>query len=172
MKKIKYMSLMMALATVLSLCFTACSSDDEKDMTPPVISGQGIAVASPINCEVYHPGDVIPVRYMLTDDMALGSFNIEVHDNFDHHTHSTEGDNHEGTECEDHDGEHHHDGKEEGTTWKYNESFKIDGGVTAYPINVDITVPKDARHGDYHFMIKVTDLAGWQQLKALAIKIE
>ena len=109
---------------------------------------------------------------MLTDDMALGSFNIEVHDNFDHHTHSTEGDNHEGTECEDHDGEHHHDGKEEGTTWKYNESFKIDGGVTAYPINVDITVPKDARHGDYHFMIKVTDLAGWQQLKALAIKIE
>ena len=69
-------------------------------------------------------------------------------------------------------GEHHHDGEEEGTTWKYNESFKIDGGVTAYPINVDITVPKDARHGDYHFMIKVTDLAGWQQLKALAIKIE
>jgi hypothetical protein len=26
--------------------------------------------------------------------------------------------------------------------------------------------------GDYHFMIRLTDKAGWQQLKALAIIIE
>ena len=168
----------MALVSVLTLSIISCGSDgDDKDMTPPVISQQGIDVPSPINCDVYHPGDVIPVRYMLTDDKSLGSFNIEVHDNFDHHSHSTEGDDHghEGTECEDADGEHHDDeGKdeEEGTTWKYNESFKINDGTTVYPIQVDITVPNNARHGDYHFMIKVTDRAGWSTLKALSIKIE
>jgi len=175
MKNLKYVSLMTALVSVLTLSIVSCGSDgDDKDMTPPAITDKGIDVPSPINCEVYHPGDVLAVRYMLTDDVELGSYNIEVHDNFDHHTHSTEGDHdHEGTECED-TGDHHHDGSEEaeGTVWKYNESFKTPAGATTYAIHQDITVPKDARHGDYHFMIKVTDRAGWSSLKALSIKVE
>ena len=111
MKKIINMSLLMALITILTLSFNACGSDDDKDMTPPVISADGIT-ANPINCQQYHPGDVIPFHYVMLDNQELGNFNIEIHNNFDHHTHSTEADDHdhdhEMGECDD-DEEHEHE---------------------------------------------------------------
>lgn len=174
---LKYMSLLTALLCLLTLATTACGSDDDdKDMTPPAITGEGIT-ASPINCDVYHPGDVIAFRYLFTDDVELGSYNIEVHSNFDHHSHSTEADDHghEAGECDgdEHEHEHEHEGEEaEGTAWVYNQSFSIPAGQTRFLASVDIAIPADARHGDYHFMVRLTDRAGWQQLKALAIKID
>ena len=43
MKKNIYMSLAVALVSVVTLCFTACGGDDEeKDMSKPVISDKGI----------------------------------------------------------------------------------------------------------------------------------
>ena len=74
------------------LCsLSACGgSDDEeqKDMQQPVISEQGIT-ANPIDCQVYQRGSVIPFHYLMTDNQELGAYNIEIHNNFDHHTHST-----------------------------------------------------------------------------------
>ena len=167
MKKYIFLSLLMALVTT----FVACGSDDnDKDMTAPVISGRGLT-ASPINCQVYHPGDVISFRYLFEDDTELGSFNIEVHGNFDHHSHSTEADDHdhEGSEC------HHDDDHEDetsGTPWVFNQDYGIPAGQVSYKAAVEIPIPADVRHGDYHFMIRLTDRAGWQQLKAVAILIE
>ncbi len=40
-----------------------------------------------------------------------------------------------------------------------------------YDAKVDITVPDDIDTGDYHFMVRLTDKSGWQQLKAISIKI-
>lgn len=174
MKKIINMSLLMALITILTLSFNACGSDDDKDMTPPVISADGIT-ANPINCQQYHPGDVIPFHYVMLDNQELGNFNIEVHNNFDHHTHSTEADDHdhdhEMGECDD-DEEHEHEHEHsEGNAWVYNHDFTIPAGQRQYDARVDIPIPADAALGDYHFMIRLTDRAGWQQLHAVAIKI-
>ena len=106
MKNIINMSLMVALITILTINFAACGSDDDKDMTPPAISADGI-VANPVNCQQYHPGDIIPFHYIMTDNQELGNYNIEIHNNFDHHSHSTEADDHdhdhEMGECDDHD---------------------------------------------------------------------
>jgi len=172
MKKIINMSLLMALITILTLSFNACGSDDDKDMTPPVISADGIT-ANPINCQQYHPGDVIPFHYVMLDNQELGNFNIEIHNNFDHHTHSTEADDHdhehEMGECDD-DEEHEHE-HSEGNAWVYNRDFTIPAGQRQYDARVDIPIPADAALGDYHFMIRLTDRAGWQQLHAVAIKI-
>ncbi|WP_291862275.1 DUF4625 domain-containing protein [Marinilabilia sp.] len=44
-------------------------------------------------------------------------------------------------------------------------------GLTSYEAEVDILVPEDADTGDYHFMVRLTDAAGWQTLKGIAIKI-
>ena len=118
MKKYIFLSLLSALVTA----FVACGSDDnDKDMTAPVISGRGLT-ASPINCQVYHPGDVISFRYLFEDDTELGSFNIEVHGNFDHHSHSTEADDHdhEGSECH-HDDDH--EAETSGTPWVFNQDY-------------------------------------------------
>jgi hypothetical protein len=172
MKKIINMSLMMALLTVFTVSFIACSKDDDKDMTPPVISDEGI-VANPINCQQYHPGDIIYFHYVMTDNEELGNYNIEIHNNFNHHSHSTEADDHdhEMDECDDDDEHEHEHEHSEGKAWVYNQDFTIPAGLRQYDARVDIQIPADIEPGDYHFMIRLTDAAGWQQLHAVAVKI-
>ena len=173
MKKIINLSLMMALITVFTLSITNCSKDDDKDMTQPVISAEGIT-ANPINCQQYHIGDVIPFHYIMTDNEELGAYNIEIHNNFDHHSHSTEADDHDHDhdmgECDDDEHEHEHE-HSEGKIWAYSKDFTIPAGLRNYDARQDIQIPNDIAPGDYHFMIRLTDRAGWQQLHAVAIKI-
>lgn len=147
---------------MLLCALSACSSSDDdapKDMQEPVISAQGIT-ANPIDCQQYHKGDVIPFHYLMTDNQELGNYNIEIHNNFDHHTHSTSA-----TECP-------MDAKKDPVTpWVYNKDFSIPAGQRSYDARHDIHIPTDIDAGDYHFMIRLTDRAGWQQLHAVAIKI-
>ena len=164
----------LALIVMIVATVTACSSDDDdKDMTPPTISSQGIT-ANPINCQQYQRGDVIPFHYVMNDNQELGAYNIEIHSNFDHHSHSTEADhNHGETECDDdeHESEHEHEGEHEQTAWVYNQDFTIPAGLHTFDARQDIKIPDDIATGDYHFMVRLTDRAGWQQLHAVAIKI-
>ena len=156
----------------LTATIVSCSnSDDEtKDMTAPVISAEGIT-ANPINCQQYRRGDTIPFHYLFTDDQELGSYNIEIHNNFDHHSHSTEADDHGHgmNECDDDDDDEHEHG--EGNAWVYNQSFSIPAGSRSYDARNDIEIPADIAPGLYHFMVRLTDRAGWQQLHAVAIMI-
>ena len=101
-----------------------------------------------------------PFRYTFTDNDALGSYNIEIHNNFDHHSHSTEA------------GDCPLDEKKLPVhPWVYNQDFPIPGNSPLYDAHVNIPIPADIDPGDYHFMIRVTDRSGWQQLKAVNIKI-
>lgn len=128
-------------------------------MTYPEISEQGIT-ANPIDCQVYHRGETIPFSYVFTDNDELGKYNIEVHHNFDHHTHSTSA-----TTCS-------MDAiKEEQNPWVFNQDFNIPDGQKSFSAREDIKIPTNIDTGDYHFMIRLTDKAGWQQIKSVAIKI-
>ena len=149
------------ILTILLLCaLCACSSsDDTKDTQQPVITEQGVT-ADPIDCQVYQRGQVIPFNYVFTDDTELGAYNIEIHNNFDHHTHSTSA-----TECT------IEAQKQPVNPWVYNQDFAIPAGQQQYTARIDIPIPADIDPGDYHFMVRLTDRAGWQQLKAVAIKI-
>lgn len=151
------------LFTIMLLCaLCACSSSDDdetKDMTYPEIVTAGI-VAVPTECQVYKRGDVIPFNYLFTDDIELGAYNIEVHSNFDHHTHSTSS-----VDCP-MDAE-----KQPVKPWVYNQDFSIPSGQRSFTARHDISIPSDVDAGDYHFMIRLTDRAGWQQLHSVAIKI-
>ena len=150
------------LMTTLLCALSACSSSDDdaqKDMQQPVITEQGIT-ANPIDCQVYQRGQTIPFHYVFTDDTELGAYNIEVHNNFDHHTHSTSS-----VECP-MDAQ-----KQPVKPWVYNCDYTIPAAQRQYDARVDIPIPADIDPGDYHFMVRLTDRAGWQQLKAVAIKI-
>ena len=145
------------------LALGACndSSDSEsKDMEYPVITS-GSEEASPSNCQIYERGGTIPFTYVFTDDTELGAFNIEVHHNFDHHTHSTSS-----VECE------MEPNKKALHPWIFNEDFSIPSGQTTYSPQLEIPIPEDIDTGDYHFVIRVTDRAGWQQICAVAVKIK
>ncbi len=152
---------MLTLTLLCALCACGSSDDEEtnKDMTYPEISQEGI-VANPTDCQEYQRGGVIAFNYVFKDDTELGSYNIEIHNNFDHHTHSTSS-----VECP-------MDAKKTPTKpWIYNESSDIPSGLKIYTSRFDIPIPEDIDAGDYHFMIRLTDKAGWQQLHAVAIKI-
>ena len=163
MKKYMFVSLMTALVSASALFFMACSDDDNKDMEKPAISNN-METDNPINCQIYHRGDVIPFRYTFTDNVELGNFNIEIHSNHDHHTHSTEA-----TECEE---EHEHEDVKPVKPWVFNQDYTIPAGQQLYAASVDIPIPTDIDTGDYHFMIRVTDQAGFQEIKSIAIEIE
>lgn len=128
-------------------------------MTYPEISEQGIT-ANPIDCQVYHRGETILFSYVFTDNDELGKYNIEVHHNFDHHTHSTSA-----TTCS------MDDVKEAQNPWVFNQDFNIPDGQKSFSAREDIKIPTNIDTGDYHFMIRLTDKAGWQQIKSVAIKI-
>ena len=102
--------------------------------------------------------------YILTDNEELGAYNIEIHSNSDHHSHSTSP-----VECEEH--EHEDEHKEAVKPWVFNESHNIPAGQRKFEVRQDIVIPEDIDAGDYHFMLRVTDRAGWQQLKAVSIEI-
>lgn len=154
------------ILSIFILCtLSACGgSDDEtsKDMTKPAISDMGIT-ANPIDCQQYHRGEVIPFCYTFTDDVELGNYNIEIHNNFEHHTHSTTS-----VECEE---EEHHEEKTPVNPWVFNQDYTIPSGQRTYTSRIDIKIPSDIDTGDYHFMIRLTDRAGWQELKSIAVKI-
>jgi len=151
----------LTLTLLCALCACSSSDDDNRDMSYPEISQEGI-VAVPTDCQVFSPGDVIPFNYIFKDDTELGSYNIEIHNNFDHHTHGTTS-----TDCE-------MDEKKTATekAWIYNQDFTIPAGQKKYNSRVDIQIPSDIDTGDYHFMVRLTDKAGWTTLHAVAIKIK
>lgn len=146
--------------TIIAAILSACGNDaDETDTTTPTITDAG-ELTCPTDCYSCFRGETIEFCYTLADDIELGSFNIEIHNNFDHHTHSTSA-----TECA------MDDKKEAQKPWVYNQDFVIPAGQTTYTPHISIDIPSDIDTGDYHFMIRLTDKAGWQQLKSVSIKV-
>ncbi len=149
--------------------FAACENKN-KDTMPPVIDEASFL---PADCDVYYLGDTLLVHFACSDDTELGNFNIEIHNNFDHHTHGTSGvdcDEEEGEEHHHEEGEHHHEDVE--GAWVYNRDFAIARGLKTDTVDVEIPVPEDVLEGDYHFMLRLTDRAGWQTIKAVPIHLK
>ncbi len=143
-----------------SLNFTLADSISNKDMTPPEITKDSIT-GSPIDCQVFQRGDIIPFNYIFNDNFELGSYNIEIHQNFDHHTHTSSS----SVECE------MDELKTSVNPWVFNNDYSIPKGKTVYAARQDIAIPNGIDVGDYHFVIRVTDKVGWQSMCAVAIKI-
>lgn len=146
------------ITALLAVAFS-CEKEENHDMEKPGID-MSFADASPTTCEIAYRGENVHFKAIFTDNQELGNFNIEIHNNFDHHSHSTDD-----VECEP-------DPKKEAENpFIYNQSFSIPAGTIRHTATVEIKIPDSIDTGDYHFMIRLTDKAGWQQLKAVGIKI-
>lgn len=149
------------VAVVAVVLFASCGGDDDtvvKDMEKPIISDDKDSY--PENCQVYMRGEVVPFRCKFTDNMELGNYNIEIHNNFDHHSHGTVA-----GDCA------LYSKKKAENPWIYNQSYEIPAGSQVFNANINIPIPKDIDAGDYHFMVRVTDKSGWQEIKAVSIKV-
>lgn len=158
------------IAAFLMLTVVSCNKDDEKTDTEKPVIDLSFDGTFPVNGSHLHFGEKAVVKFRLTDNSELGSFSINIHDNFDHHSHSTE---EEGGEHH-----HHHDEDGEGDAFYFSKDYEIPSGQKEYIVNEEIVIPSasddgDAfKGGDYHFQITVIDKAGWSSFKALEIEIE
>lgn len=107
------------------------------------------------------------MRFIFTDNSELGStraFRVGIHNNFTHHSHSTEV-----TECS------LAPEKDTVNPYLFTESFDIPSGLSEFETNLEISIPSgningDYDEGDYHFFISLTDKEGWSAQKGMSIK--
>ncbi|MBD8488235.1 DUF4625 domain-containing protein [Echinicola sp. CAU 1574] len=147
---------------ILMMIFLASCGEDEKpliDTEYPEILVEDDSF--PLQCSVIERGTTLEFKAYFSDNVELGSYSLDIHHNFDHHTHSTEVNS-----C-----------NEDPIKTPVNpllliQTFTIPEGLTEYVGTAEIEIPADIDPGDYHFMIRLTDQEGWQTLQGLSIKIE
>lgn len=143
--------------------FSSCSKDSDKqpiDETYPVID-MTAANAFPQQCSVIERGGKFVLRATFSDNTALSSVSVDVHHNFDQHSHSTEVNS-----CE------MEAKKTPVKPFLLIRDFPLAAGLQEYVLEKEISVPADVDAGDYHFLIRVTDRAGWQTIKGISIKLK
>ncbi|KAA6438440.1 DUF4625 domain-containing protein [Dyadobacter flavalbus] len=149
------------LLTVIALFTVACDKDEPTvDTAYPVIDATA-AGTFPVQCSTVKRGEKFTFRAAFSDNMALGSYSLDIHHNFDHHTHSTEV-----SDCST------DPVKKPVNPFLLIKSFDIPENQRAYTATQEIEVPADIDPGDYHFMIRLTDKEGWQTLRGISIKIQ
>ena len=143
------------------LLFAAsCSSDDtDKDEEKPTIT-INYDNGFPQACEQLQRGETYTFRALVTDNLGLASYSIDIHNNFDHHTHD---DQEETCDLE--------PIKTSVNPWIVIDNYAIPEGETSYEINITMTIPDDVDTGDYHCAYSVTDETGWQSRTSVDIKI-
>jgi hypothetical protein len=149
---------------ILLIFIISCEKDDDIDTEKPIID-LTIQDAFPVNCDTLYFGVTFELKTLFSDNAELGSYSIEIHNNFDHHSHSTEV-----TEC------NLDPIKDPVNPFTFIEDYDIPTGIKEYETNILISIPSGNANGtfdegDYHFMIRLTDKEGWSTQKGLSIKI-
>jgi hypothetical protein len=151
--------------TAFSFFLNGCQ-DEEKptiDTEKPAIDLSAVD-AFPKSCDTLYFDEPFTVKALLTDNVELGSFNIDIHNNFDHHTHSTEFE-----QCT------LGAVKTAENPYVYIQDYSLP--VTKeYTTDVSMTIPSSDGadpydEGDYHFQIRLTDKEGWSTMKGLNVKL-
>ena len=142
-------------------CLIACkkNNQDTIDTAYPVIDVSA-ANSFPKQCSAIKRGETFIFRALVSDNAELGSVSIDIHHNFDHHTHSTEVESCTMEAI-----------KTPVKPFLLIQSNPIPQGNKSYEIQSEVNIPADVDAGDYHFLIRLTDKEGWQTLKGLSIKI-
>lgn len=159
LKKAFFGGLLLLVVAVLN----SCSNHEIDDEKPEIdLSGAGVF---PVNCDTLYVGENFTLKIHLKDNVELGSYSIDIHNNFDHHSHSTEV-----TACE------MWPVKTPVNPFVFIADFDIPAGstdfITAETINIPAGNGNGAfEEGDYHFFISLTDKEGWSTQKGLSIKM-
>lgn len=149
---------------MISFIIISCEKDEDIDTEKPTID-IGFSGAFPTNCDTLYFGESFELKVQFRDYVELGSYSISIHDNFDHHSHSTEV-----TECE------LDPIKEPVNPYTFINDYTIPDGLKVYETNLPVTIPASNSSGqyddgDYHLFLSLTDKEGWSAQKGLSIKM-
>lgn len=149
----------------LSLLFSSCQNDNEDiDDEKPLIDISGTDTF-PLACDTLYFGEPFTMIASFSDNVALGSFSLDIHNNFDHHSHSTEV-----IECD------LADKKDPVNPYTLIQDFEIPDGSASYKTNLELTLPSSNEdglfdEGDYHFHINLVDQTGWATQLGVGVKL-
>lgn len=151
--------ILLLLAGIIS-----CNKEENIDKEKPEIE-LSLEDAFPVNCDTLYFSEPFDFRVLFRDNAELGSYSLDIHNNFDHHSHSTEV-----TVCIS------DPVKSPENPFTFIEDFDIPRGSKELETNQTILIPAGNSNGsfdegDYHFFISLTDKEGWSTQKGLSIKI-
>ena len=160
MKSIKFLFLLASASFFLN----SCSDDVEIDVEKPLID-LSVDGAFPTSCDTIYFDEPFIIKALLKDNVELGSYNIDIHNNFDWHTHSTEAE-----QCV------FNEKKTAINPFVLIKDYELTEDLSEYMVETTMTLPsKDGTdvydEGDYHFSITVVDKEGWSSFKGLNIKV-
>lgn len=149
----------MVLFSIFIIAASCAKEDEQIDTEKPVIN-VSYDNAFPKSCAVLKRGNTYIFRALATDNTGIASYGVDIHHNFDQHTH------------DDQPGVCPLDPKK--TAVKpmiYMQNFAVPDTGTSYEIYREISIPQDIDPGDYHCQISVIDKTGWQSRTSVDIKI-
>lgn len=120
----------------------------------------------PKNCDTLYFGETYAINMQFTDNLELGSFNVDIHHNFNQHSHDNEL-----PACE------FDSLKSPVYPFIYLNTIQIPRGLTLFNSSTYIWVPEidccgtPYDEGDYHFVVTLTDKKGLTSQKTIHIKI-
>ncbi|WP_128763410.1 DUF4625 domain-containing protein [Leeuwenhoekiella aestuarii] len=152
--------IIIATVAFIALLTSACSSDSDTttDEIKPTIT-INYAEGFPQACATLKRGEIYTFKAKITDNVALAAYSLNLHHNFDHHTHDDQG-----AQCD------LEEIKQAINPLIYMENFSL-SGQTEYEIEISVSIPNDIDTGDYHCSYSVTDETGWQSRTSSDIKI-
>jgi hypothetical protein len=130
-------SLILSIVSLLVIS-TSCNKPDK---TRPVIEAH-----TPENNSSFVQGGEIIVSATFTDDKELQQYKINIHSDYDSHSHST-------------------------LSAYWNEDFIGDLSGNNQTITRTLSIPEDATPGPYHLMLYCVDAAG-NEARAVSIDVE
>ena len=165
-EKINYnrMKLKYVFILLVFVIFVSCQDDDKKDTEKPIINA-AYTQAFPSHCDVIYFGESFNLKAFFTDNTELGAYSIDIHNNFDHHSHG-----HKIEEC------NLAPVKTPENPYRFLESFELPEGISEYQLDKEFIIPAGNDkglfdEGDYHFQIFLTDKEGWSTPLGLSIKM-
>lgn len=127
-------------AAAIAVFVWSCNKDDDKDTTKPVIE-----LEEPADGDTLFIGYDTHLEMELLDNVQLKSYKVDIHNNFDGHTHT----------------------KSTAATgaWTFSKSWDVSGSKNTHVHHHEIEVPTvvdgvQIAKGKYHFTVYCTDAAG------------
>lgn len=127
---------------------SSCNDDDGVDTVKPVIE-----LDEPEDGDELRIGSAIHFECDFSENVKLGSYMVEIHNNFDGHGHKA-------PVTRTSDAEH---------PLYLKQSFDLSGLRNAHVHHHDIFIPENTTPGNYHLMVYCTDAAGNQSVVAREI---
>ncbi len=151
----------LAYLLLLSGIFFGGCDTDSIDQERPIIDFT-LEGSFPQACDTIYFDEAFELRAFFSDNESLASFSLDVHHNFDHHSHSTEPVN-----CD------LDSTKEAINPFVFIQDYLLSSAEIEVSEQILFSSDSSQLHdsGDYHFFLRLTDINGWTSYRGVPVKL-